>query len=71
VERHQRIGMAVAQLVLALEQGDLLHVFFVFHAVQNGQPVRDGLAVGLFDGWEVRRGAFELVCGRQGVLLWV
>lgn len=69
VKRHQRIGMAMAQLVLALEQGDLLHVLFIFHAVQNSQPMRDGLTVSLFDGREIRRGALGFVYGWQGGLL--
>ena len=53
MKRHQRIGMPVPQLVFTLEQGHLLHVLFVRHAVENGQSMRDGLTIGFLDGQEV------------------
>ncbi len=48
--------------MIGFEEVDLLHVLFVGDGIQEVEPVRDWLAVLLFDGWEIRggaRGSFE------------
>lgn len=60
---NERVGMAVPYLVLCLEEGDLLHVLFVFYCVQNFEPMLYGLAVGFLNGGEVGGRAFDFsVC---------
>lgn len=61
---NERVGMAMPYLVLCLEEGDLLHVLFVFYCVQNFEPMLHGLAVGFLNGGEVggRTFCFSVCC---------
>src|SRR6218665_1880267 len=56
---HQRVGMAMAQLVRGLEMGYQLHVLEGACLLQHLHPMGDGLAVLLLDGREVRSRAFH------------
>ena len=47
----------MAEAVFGFEEADLLHVLFVRDRVEEVEPVGDGFAVLLFDGWEVGGGA--------------
>ena len=49
--------MAVAEAVFGFEEVDLLHVLFLRDGVEEVEPVGNGFAVLLFDGWEVGGGA--------------
>jgi len=60
---HDRIGMPMAHAVLGLEPGDHLHVFHALAGLEQVQPMRDRLTVILFDGREIRSGAFGFFVG--------
>jgi hypothetical protein len=55
--------MTVPQTVLGLEVRHLRHVFLVLQAIQNLQPMRHRLAVGLFNRREIRCGALNFAGG--------
>lgn len=60
MESNQGIGVTMAQTVLALEQGHLLHVLLVLQRIEHAESVRDRLAVDFFNGREIRSRAFDL-----------
>lgn len=55
----QGVGVAVAKAVLGLEQGDPFHVPGRSGGADDGDPVGDRPAVGLFDGGESGGGASD------------
>src|SRR5690606_18313691 len=61
----KRVGMAVAELVLGLEEGTLFGMLPVATCIQQFEPVGDRLAVGLFDGRKVRGRALALGVARH------
>jgi hypothetical protein len=67
--RHHRVGVAVADAVFGLEPVDDLHVLLVLLRAHQPKPVVHGVAVGLLDGGEVGRGAFDFFRGCHGELL--
>ena len=60
------ISVAVPDLVLGLEESDLLNVRLVLDRIEDLEPMIDGLAVGLFDGWEVRSWSFNFCIRSHG-----
>jgi hypothetical protein len=59
----------MAESVTGLEQGHVLHMLHWPCSLKNGHPMRDGLAVGLLDGWEIRRWSFDFFFARHVRLL--
>ncbi len=66
VMRDQRIGMAMPQPVLRLEQRDRLHVLAVARGPENAEPVFHRMAAGLLDGGEAGGGALDLLGSCHG-----
>ena len=64
---NQGIGVPMPELMRRFEQGHIFHVLARPYVLQNGKPVRYGLAIRFFDRRKVRRGAFGLgVDGHAG-----
>jgi len=66
--RNQGVGVPVPHIVLGFQDGDHCHMFLIRHACQNRQPVVDGFAIDLFDGWNVGRGPFYRVVSSHHVI---
>lgn len=66
--RNQGVGVPVPHIVLGFQDGDHRHMFLIRHACQNRQPVVDGFAIGLFDGWKVGSGPFYRVISSHRVI---
>ena len=58
---NKRVRMSMTDAVLEFEMCDLLHMFFIAQLIENLEPVRDRLSIGLLDGRKVGRGSFDLL----------
>ena len=57
--RHDGVGVAVAHVVLVLEQGHQFHVLGRIKGADLGLPLADGPSVLLLDGGEIGRRALD------------
>lgn len=46
---NKRVRMSMTDAVLELEMCDLLHMFFIVQLIEDLEPVRDRLSIGLLD----------------------
>lgn len=46
---NKRVRMSMTDAVLELEMRDLLHMFFIVQLIEDLEPVRDRLSIGLLD----------------------
>jgi hypothetical protein len=64
--RNKGVGVTVADLVLGLEESDLLGVLLYHKRINDLEPVRNGLSVGLLDRRKVRSRPLGFCIGSNG-----